>query len=144
MRHCLVVANQTLGQPQLTEKIQERLAEGPCDFFFLVPATHVYGHVRFSPMEAVAIAQHRLDTALARFRKLGATVHGEVGDPSPVVALGDLLRHRSFDELILSTLAPGPSQWLRVGLPARIQEFFGLPVTLVTASPDATHAEVHS
>lgn len=144
MRHYLVVANQTLGQPHLMEKIQECIAEGPCDFFFLVPATHAHAHAQFSPMEAVAIAHHRLDAALARFRRLGAAVHGEVGDPSPLVAIGDLLRHRSFDELILSTLAPGPSRWLRTGLPERVEQFFRLPVTLVAASFDSAHAEVHT
>lgn len=138
MRHYLVVANQTLGQPQLIEKLQACMAEGPCRFFLLVPATHAHNLVRFSPAEAFAIAQHRLDGALTRLRRLGTDVHGEVGDPSPIVAIGDALRQRSFDEIILSTLPPGPSQWLRHGVPDGIERLFNRPVTLVVAEVDAT------
>ena len=138
MRHYLVVANQTLGQPQLLDKLQACMAEGPCRFFLLVPATHAHDLVRFSPAEAYAIARHRLDHALARLRRLGADVYGEVGDPSPIVAIGDVLRLRDFDELILSTLPPGPSQWLRGGVPEGIERLFHLPVTLVVAQAEAT------
>ncbi len=141
MRHYLVVANQTLGQPQLMNRLQACMAEGPCRFFLLVPATHAHDRGRFSPAEATAIAQHRLDAALAGLRRLGADVHGEVGDPSPIVAIGDVLRHRDFDELILSTLPPGPSQWLRRGVPEGIERLFHRPVTLVVA-PDEPPAPV--
>jgi hypothetical protein len=73
-----------------------------------------------------------LESALERFRALGADVIGEVGDPSPVMAIGEVLRRRSFDALILSTLPVGPSQWLRHDLPDRIEQAFNLPVELVT------------
>jgi hypothetical protein len=136
VRQYLVVANQTLGQPQFIEKLQACMAEGPCRFFLLVPATHAHDRVRFSPAEAYAIAQHRLDGALARLGRLGADVHGEVGDPSPIVAIGEVLHHRDFDELILSTLPPGPSQWLRRGVPDGIERLFNRPVTLVVAPAD--------
>ena len=132
MRHYLVVANQTLKQPELTEKIRTCIEAGPCDFFLLVPATKTHGPVRWTPADAVAVARRRLESALERFRALGADVVGEVGDPSPVVAIGELLRRRSFDALILSTLPVGPSQWLRGNVPARIDQLFGIPVDLVT------------
>lgn len=133
MRHYLVVANQTLGQPQLAKRILACMETGPCDFHILVPATHANDHARWTPGEATAIAQRRLNAALTRFRQLGVEVHGEVGDPSPMVAIGEVLRHRRFDELILSTLPPGPSRWLRQGLPERIEQVFHLPITHVLA-----------
>jgi hypothetical protein len=132
MRHYLVVANQTLKQPELTEKIRTCNEAGPCDFFLLVPATRSHGPLRWTPADAFAVARRRLDSALERFRALGADVVGDVGDPSPVVAIGDVLRRRSFDALILSTLPVGPSQWLRGDVPVRIQRLFGIPVELVT------------
>jgi hypothetical protein len=132
MRHYLVVANQTLRQPELSEKIRTCIEAGPCDFFLLVPATRTHGPVRWTPADAFAVARRRLESALERFRALGADVVGDVGDPSPVVAIGELLRRRSFDALILSTLPVGPSQWLRFGVPDRIDKLFGIPVTLVT------------
>jgi hypothetical protein len=132
MRHYLVVANQTLRQPELTEKIRACNEAGPCDFFLLVPATRAHGPVRWTPADAYAVARRRLDGALERFRALGADVVGDVGDPSPVVAIGELLRRRSFDELILSTLPVGPSQWLRCNVPTRIEQLFNITVQLVT------------
>jgi hypothetical protein len=48
------------------------------------------------------------------------------------VAIGEVLRRRSFDALILSTLPVGPSQWLRHDVPTRIEQLFGIPVDLVT------------
>jgi len=132
MRHYLVVANQTLKQPELSEKVRAIIDAGPCDFFLLVPATRAHEPVRWTPADAVAVARRRLQGALERFRALGADVIGEVGDPSPVVAIGEVLRRRSFDALILSTLPVGPSQWLRHDLPARIEQAFNLPVELVT------------
>jgi hypothetical protein len=132
MRHYLVVANQTLKQQQLTEKIRTCIDAGPCDFFLLVPATRAHGPLRWTPADAYAVARRRLESGLERFRALGADVVGEVGDQSPVVAIGELLRRRSFDALILSTLPVGPSQWLRHDVPTRIEQLFGLPVELVT------------
>ena len=132
MRHYLVVANQTLKQPELTEKIRTCIEAGPCDFFLLVPATRAHGPVRWTPADAYAVAGRRLESALERFRALGADIVGDVGSPSPVGAIGELLRRRSFDALILSTLPVGPSQWLRGDVPARIEQLFGIPVVLVT------------
>ncbi|HYH52086.1 MAG TPA: hypothetical protein VEG38_21275 [Acidimicrobiia bacterium] len=136
MRHYLVVANQTLKQPELTEKIRACMKAGPCDFFLLVPATKAHGPLRWTPADAHAVAKRRLEGALERFRALGADVVGEVGEPSPVAAIGALLRRRSFDALILSTLPVGPSQWLRCDVPARIQQLFNIPVELVTPPTD--------
>jgi GABA permease len=141
MRHYLVVANQTLKQSELKEKIRACLDAGPCDFFLLVPATRTHGPVQWTPADANALARRRLDGALERFRALGADVVGEVGDPSPVVAIGGVLRRRSFDALILSTLPTGPSQWLRGGVPARIERLFKVPVELVTPALDLRFVE---
>lgn len=136
MRHYLVVANQTLKHPELTEKIRTCNDAGPCDFFLLVPATRAHGPLRWTPADAHAVARRRLEGALERFRALGADVIGDVGDPSPVVAISEVLRRRPFDALILSTLPVGPSQWLRNDVPTRIQQLFGISVELVTPPTD--------
>ena len=133
MRHYLVVANQTLGQPQLTDKILQLAHTGPSDFHILVPATHAHVHETWTQAEAVAIARARLSSYLARLAGLGVTVHGEIGDPSPMVAIGEVLRHRRFDAMVISTLPQGPSQWLQKRLPERVEDVFRCPVLLVTA-----------
>src|SRR5439155_8992787 len=68
MRHYLVVANHTLKQPELSEKVRAIIDAGPCDFFLLVPATRAHEPVRWTPADAVAVARRRLDSALEPFR----------------------------------------------------------------------------
>jgi hypothetical protein len=133
MRHYLVVANQTLGGEHLAAKVKECLAAGPCDFYVVVPATHPKDHMTWTEGAAHAVAQRRLEAALSRFAKLGADVDGEVGDASPMLAIRDALIGRNFDELILSTLPPGPSRWLKQDLPHRVERTFSFPVTHVVA-----------
>src|SRR5712692_7276612 len=135
MRHYLVVANQTLGDERLEDEVRARLAAGPGEFHIIVPATPPKDHLTWTEGEAGAIAQRRLDRALARFRVLGAEVHGEVGDADPMQAIGDALLEGRFDELILSTLPPGPSRWLKEDLPRRVERSFDLKVTHVIGRP---------
>ena len=133
MRRYLVVANQTLGGDHLVEKVREALASGQCRFHLVVPATPPGEHLTWTEGQAHAIAERRLDRALDRLRGLGAVADGEVGDPSPMQAIGDVLRQVAFDEIILSTLPPGASRWLKLDLPHRCERTFNLPVTHVVA-----------
>ena len=136
MRRYLVVANQTLGGEHLAEKVRECIAAGPCQFHVLVPATRPHEHLVSTEGEARGIARQRLDAALERFGSLGATVDGELGDASPMLAMRDVLRAQRFDEIILSTLPPGPSRWLKQDLPHRVERTFRLPITHVVAEPE--------
>jgi hypothetical protein len=133
MRRYLVVANQTLGGEHLANRVQECTAGGACYFHVVVPATPSQEHVVWTEGEARAVAQGRLEAALARFRELGAEADGEVGDPSPIEAIRDALREGNFDEIILSTLPPGASRWLKLDLPHRVEKTFGLPTTHLIA-----------
>ncbi len=38
-----------------------------------------------------------------------------------MLAIGDALRDQLFDEIILSTLPPGLSRWLKMDLPSRVR-----------------------
>jgi len=44
-----------------------------------------------------------------------------------------MLNRPPFDEIVLSTLPPGLSRWLRQDLPHRIARTFELPMSTVTA-----------
>ncbi|MGH9033805.1 MAG: amino acid permease, partial [Acidimicrobiia bacterium] len=120
MDRYLVVANRTVGGEHLLDEVRRRLAAGPCRFHVVVPMTPVAEHGSWSEGHSRTEAQRRLDVALARFRELGAEVTGELGDPSPVLAIGDALRGEAFDGIILSTLRPGASRWLKLDLPHRV------------------------
>ena len=141
MRRYLVVANQTLGGPHLLEKMRETLTTGPCSFHVLVPSTPPGHFATWTEGEALAVAQERLDTALTGFKDLGAEVSGEVGDPDPLQAIADALRERPFDEIILSTLPPGASRWLKQDLPHRVERSFSIPITHVVAEVEAPESE---
>ena len=136
MRRYLVLANQTLLGDALFATVRDRAAAGPCRFHLVVPATHVGDQLMWTEGHDRAIAEKRLAEALERFRAMGLDVDGEVGDASPMEAASDAMRHgEPFDELIVSTLPPGLSRWLRQDLPHRLDRAFGLPVTLLVATP---------
>lgn len=133
MRRYLVVANKTLGGEHLMNMLRECVAAGPCSFHVVVPASAPPDHWTHTESQARAVAQRRLDEAMARFAALGAEVDGEVGDSRPMEAIGDALRAGTYDEIILSTLPPGPSRWLHQDLPHRVVRTFGLPLIHVVA-----------
>ena len=92
-------------------------------------------------LEGVAIAKERLDDALRRLGSLGAeSVTGEVGDERPLDAIRDAVRESNYDEIVLSTLPPGISRWLRMDLPHRVERSFDIPVVHVPA-PEASVAD---
>jgi hypothetical protein len=136
--------------------IHERLAAVPCRFYVVVPATAIDQYRWPLPLgvpaaagggiftepppaeaaddrQAQAHAQARLGEELTRLRKAGAEADGEVGDPDPLQAIRDVLGREHFDEIILATLPPGVSRWLRMDLPHRAQRSVDLPVTHVVS-----------
>jgi hypothetical protein len=138
VRRYLVVANQTLGGGHLVSLLRE-LAEKPSTFHVLVPATPPTDHL-WTEGEANAIAHRRLEIALERFRKLGIGVTGEVGDGRPLQAIDDILARESFDEIVLSTLPPGFSKWLKLDLVHRVESTYGVPVRHVIAPRETVQA----
>lgn len=135
MNQYLVVANETLGGSHLVDLVGERLREGPCSFYIVVPATPPRGTWTYDENGARSIARGRLETALGRFRALGADVGGEVGDERPLDAIRDAMRAGAFDAVLLSTLPPGRSRWLKADLPRRVRAEFGVPVAHVIGVP---------
>lgn len=133
MRRYLIVANQTLLGDPLLGQITECMVSGPCQFHLVVPATHAPGRVMQTEVRDRTFAAERLREGLERFRALGADVEGEIGDARPIDAIRDVMLHAPpFDEIIVSTLPPGLSRWLRQDLPHRIQRTFELPTTTLT------------
>jgi GABA permease len=128
MRSYLIVANRTLGGAHLLREVQTRSEAEECRFHIVVPATPDAGHTNWTEGAAHAQAQRRLDEALAQFRTTGIEMTGEVGDESPVRAVGDVLNREHFDAIIVSTLPPGASKWLKRDLPHRLARRFPIPV----------------
>src|SRR5439155_12789061 len=140
MHRYLVVANRTLAGAHLFEQLTELTRHDRCSFRVVVPAEPPRDHA-WTETEARSIAAARLEQALARFAALDAEVDGEVGDADPALAVEDvLLRGETFDAIVLSTLPPGPSRWLRLDLPHRLEGKTGLRVIHVIGHPEPAAA----
>ena len=133
MKQYLVVAHKTLMGSALLDEVQKRIDDGPSHFHLVVPIDHPSDHA-WSHGECQARAAARLDEGLAVFADLGADATGEVGDQNPVAAIAAVLRVRDVDEIILSTLPPGPSRWLKLDVISRARDRFHQPITHVVAS----------
>jgi hypothetical protein len=140
MRSYLVVGNQTLDSPELTEAIRERMSTGTATFHLVVPATPTQRGLTWDEEEARAAAGDRLKAALARIGDMGAQVTGEIGAPDVIEATEDALRGRDVDEVLLSTLPPGISRWLGQDVPTRLKGSILVPVTVVTTQRESVTA----
>jgi hypothetical protein len=143
-RRILVVANQTAPGAHLKQILRQRMAEGPCKFMLLVPAMPPRGKWTSTDEEEVGLAERRMREALAGLQGLGAEIEGRVEEGSPMDAVAALIQiedyehNQSFDEIILSTLPPGMSRWLKQDLPHRLVRRYGITVTHVIGAPAAT------
>lgn len=135
MRHYLIVANQTLTSARLLDEVRARHAAKDCEFYIVVPATRLHIGATWTEGQAVAHARRALEDALAHFNSEGIDATGDVGDENPVLAVADALRQRRSDEIVVSTLAPGASKWIKRDLPHRLARRFRVPVTHVTEIP---------
>jgi hypothetical protein len=139
VRRYLVVANQTLASEPLLATIRRLHRSGPTAFHLVVPITPPRDHV-WTEGEARAVAAERLDAALERLTELGIEADGEVGDVSPMLAIEDAMRDDGpYEAIVLSTLPPGLSRWLKLDLPHRVESAFGLEVFHVVGQREPAH-----
>jgi hypothetical protein len=133
VKRILIVANRTLCEQHLLDEVHRRRAESAAvSFHVLVPASHPSTGV-WTDAQAAREASERLEEMLDVLAMGGIGATGEIGDPSPVMAVDDLLRREQFDEIIVSTLPAGMSRWLGQNAVRRIRNNTGLPVTHVMA-----------
>ena len=137
MTHYLVVAHQTATSAELLQRVSELAADDPTTIFTLVvPATPVVHLLTWAEGETNEIARQRAAAARERFEASGLKVaQAKVGDGSPLLAIGDELRAHpgEYDAVVLSTLPPGVSRWLRLDVHHLAERNFGLPVIHVVA-----------
>jgi len=139
----LVVANRTLVSDTLRAELARRARAG-ADVRIVVPILCSRIHYVASDIDGeLRQARERLDAALAWARAEGLRLTGRVGDPS--VALGaieDELRQAGADEVVISTLPPGRSNWLETGILERLRDDLDVPIThaVVDLEPAAARA----
>ncbi len=121
MAHYLVIAHQTADSPELLHALMDLAAAGPAEFVLLVPATPVCSPWVCDEVETVRLARARAAEAQERLKAAGLNVTAaRIGDADPIEALRDEL-HDGYDAIVISTLPPGVSRWLKMDVPARAQ-----------------------
>ena len=129
-KNVLVVANETVVDDPLLDRIRERAARGPASFLIISPQS--------DPNQADhPEADRRLRRALTILRADGIEVHGQVAHPDPYTAAVQAVEDERTDEIIVSTFAPEKSGWLRRDLIERLRKQTGLPVEHVMAKTEA-------
>jgi hypothetical protein len=131
----LIVANQTSTDPALVAAVRARAAGGDARFHLVVPATPRGLHRVVDPEDAgMSEAQQRLGVAVGVLgAAAGAPVCGTIGDANPLSAVEDAVNLYGADEIIISTLPPRLSRWLRVDVVSKIRAL-GVPVVHVNAT----------
>ena len=133
----LVVAHKTAATQPLLDAVRERAQRGPAKFTLLVPnPAHGLHKVVDPEDQGGGEVGDVLETAVPRLSAAAGTpVDGMVGDADPVAAVQDAINLHGFDEIIISTLSPRLSRWLRLDLPSKVAGM-GLPVTTVTPADE--------
>ena len=141
MPNYLVVAHQTATSEELLEKLQEIAREDPSAQFTLrVPTTRVNHLLTYTEGESGALAQDAADAARRRMEQAGLRVSDAIAaDESPLQAIEDAIGSgTTFAAIVISTLPPGISRWLKMDVHTRARQRFELPVISVVASKQAS------
>jgi predicted RNase H-like HicB family nuclease len=139
MSKYLVVTHQTALSPDLQRRVGALVAEDPAaEFSVLVPEAP--GVPMTWEGETVDVARQRAEAAKALLEETARArvVRTAVGAPDPLQAITDeLLARPGYDALVICTLPPGISRWLRLDLVHRAERRFGLRVIHVVAEATA-------
>jgi hypothetical protein len=134
----LVIANETVGGPELLSEIHEHAGSRRARILVVCPALNSpIRHWASDSDDARAAAEARLEASVESMRAAGLEVAGEVGDGDPIQAIEDAVRMFQPDELIVSTHPPGRSHWLERGVVEKARERFEIRLTHVVVDLDA-------
>jgi hypothetical protein len=138
MSKYLVVAHETATNLALLDKLREIAAKDrTATFTLIVPATPIEHLLTKHEGEAKAVAEQSAVEARALMVRHRLRIEDAiVGDESPIEAIGDLLRDSppgTYDGIVISTLPPGISRWLKLDVHARASQRFDVPVISVIA-----------
>lgn len=125
----LVVANQTVGEAALLERLRAKAKDGEHLFIVLIPQPHGQGH-------AAREARERLNATLKSFRAAGLLCAGMIGDPDPYDATVNALQSFLVSDIVISTFPETKSGWLRQDLVRRVEGVAGKPVEHVVAEAE--------
>ncbi len=124
MAKYLLVAHQTAEERELLEAAKALAAEDRrASFTLLVPATPIGDLLTWEEGETKEVARARANSAAAALQRNGVNVVAvRVGDADPVLAVDDeYLAGRRYDAIVISTLPPGISRWIKMDVVSRLR-----------------------
>lgn len=137
MAQYLVVAHRTAKSPELATKLRGIREKDPeARFVLLVPALPPPGWV-YEENEVRKKAEEEAQAAKEALKAQGIPIaEAKAGDISPLLAIEEelLARPGAYQAIVLATLPPGLSRWLRLDVHTQAERF-GLPVIHVMAHP---------
>lgn len=130
----LVVANRTLADDGLRAELRRR-GDAGVELRILAPVLVSRARYLASDVDSeLRHARRRLKEALAWAADAGIVATGAVGDPNAALdAIEDELRLHAAQEVVVSTLPLGQSNWLETGILTRLQDELEVPVTHIVA-----------
>jgi hypothetical protein len=120
----LLVANETAESEEMLHAVAEINAHDPqAEFVIVIPATPLNLLQQFegTPKSARGLAAHRAQSTRRHLENLGIRVQStRIGNWDPYAAIEEELLNEKYEAIVLSTLPPGVSRWLRMDLPSRV------------------------
>jgi hypothetical protein len=135
MARYVIVANRTLGGERLLAGIDSLLDSGPVTLFLVVPVTTERGALPRDREASRTRSLARLHRELARLRERGVDATGEVITDDVVERVRELTREHRVDAVLVSTLPPRISRWLRMDLITRLAKAVTVPVRQIEGPP---------
>jgi hypothetical protein len=129
----LVVANETVIEEPLLQRIRERARRSPASFLIVAPQSDV-------SLASHPEAERRLRNALASLRSDGIDAHGQIAHPDPFTAAMQAISDERIDQIIVSTFPGERSGWLKRDVVGRLRKATSIPVEHVVVEPAAVGA----
>jgi hypothetical protein len=126
-KRTLVVANHTVGGPELLEHLKQLAADEPRRFIVICPAAGGENG------DEAGAAAERLAHTLRLLEEAGLDVVGQVVHPDPYTAIQNALQFYAPDDIVISTFPETRSGWLRNDLIGRVQQSTGKRVDHVVS-----------
>jgi hypothetical protein len=124
MARYLLVAHETAQSEELHRAAADLAREDPAaEFVLIVPATPVVNLLVWERGETHDVAMRHAEAARERLESSGLrVVDARPADPDPVAAIEDELHAGGrFSAIVVSTLPPGRSRWLRMDVISRVR-----------------------
>jgi hypothetical protein len=135
LTHTLVVANQTLSDPALHDRLVERASQSPHRFTIIAPETEGV---------SAAVLTRNLAALMATLYREDIDATGQPMSTDPFASVRNAVEHYRVDDILISTLPGEESRWLAEDLVGKVREFTDKPVSHHEAGkgPQAVASEV--